>query len=188
MPYSDYYHSINVNQSLANSRTVKNNLSDRRIIVDKKSRLMIDSFKSTYSILDRIAVSLISIYEDVENKPLYFHDFIDYVKTKIDIDSNKYLVALESIAAELYHQNENGTLKEYKVWRDAIEHNYFFLIKDEHQIEHVKSKYEYLNRIEFAAIENFENKTLHLLQLCRSAIFTLVFLLREECCQRHFRH
>ena len=137
---------------------------------------------------DRVAVATLSIFDDVESKPMYFHDFMDYLKNKIDVPNKVYLIALESIAQELYHQNEFATLKEYKQWRDAIEHNYFFLVRDYEKLKEIQTKYSNLENVSFAVQSLFEKRTLHLFQLCRSAIFSLVFLIRDESCERYFKH
>lgn len=170
---------------IQNSISVKNCVRGGYVELNTKNRMLISSFKQAYSILDRIAVSLFSIFDDVESRGVYFHDAFDYLKNKVDIGSKPYLMAIESLAYELDHQNMQGNFREYKTWRDAIEHNYFFL-SDNDDLELVKGRYSNLNRIEIISSDDFNSKCYHLLQICRSAIFTLTFLMRNESCRRFF--
>ena len=95
---------------------------------------------------------------------------------------------MESISFELYHDNPDAIFQEYKEWRDAIEHNYFFLARSNSDIEELKNMYKSLKRISIVVEEEFRNKALHLLHLCRSSIFSFVFLVRSECCVKYFKH
>lgn len=173
---------------LSNSQIFEKRMSENQILISKRSRLLISSFKQTYSILDRIAVAMLSLFKETKDKPMYFHDFIDYIKSKVDIQSKFYLIALESISFELYHGNTNAIFRDYKEWRDAIEHNYFFLAKSDTEMDVIKAKYSDLKRITIVNESEFRNKAMHLMQLCRSSVFSLVFLIRSECCERHFKH
>ena len=184
----NFYNATQENVSLANSRSVQSKFKDSNLYTSFRSRLLIESFKGTYSILDRIAVAFVSIFDDLTDKPIYFHDLADRLKNKTSIKKNKYVIAIESIAYEINHQSENATLNEYKIWRDAIEHNFFYLIKDNATISEVSDKYSNLNRVSFANIHLFTSRTEHFMQLCKSAILTLCFLLREETCLRYYDH
>lgn len=183
-----YYNSLQDSLKGLNLGTFERQSNEKRILIDPRSRMLINSFKQTYSILDRVAVSTISLFDEISSKPMYFHDFTNYLKKKVDISSKKYLISLESISYELHHQNELATLKEYKEWRDAIEHNYFFLTNSETDNSLLLEDYKDLEHVTFAKRDLFENRTMHLMQLCRSAIFSLVFLIRDESCERYFQH
>lgn len=182
-----YYNSWNKSK-ISNSQILKKRTTTSQILISKKTRLLISSFKQTYSILDRVAVAMLSLFKETKDKPMYFHDFIDYIKNKVDIQSKFYLIALESISFELYHGNANAIFRDYVEWRNAIEHNYFFIAKDSSDIDILKSKYSDLKRITIVKESEFKEKTMHLMQLCRSSVFSLVFLIRSECCKRHFKH
>ena len=182
-----FYESLN-KMDLEESNNFKKVIEEDNVLLTRKSRLLISSFKQTYSILDRIAVAMVSVFNAAKDKPIYFHDFIDYFKKKIDISTKTYLIAIESIANELYHANENAVFKDYKIWRDAIEHNYLFLIKSDSNKEEIEQKYDNLERVTFINEDEMINRLMLLQHLCRSSIFSLVFLIRDECCNKYFDH
>lgn len=165
-----YYNSLSENKMPSNHNTVE---MPRKQVRD---RLLINSFKLTYSILDKISVSLFSIFSDLGDKEAYFHSLCDYIKNKGI--RNKYLLSIESIAFELHHQNPNAVLKDYMIWRNAIEHNFFFLDVEEKDIR------TNLKRVTTVSKDKFISSTMHLLQLTRSCIFSLVFLIRDEACMK----
>ena len=174
----DYYHSVakDINISLYNKVVIsKTDLSN--VKNDTKTTLLIRSFKQAYSILDKIAIGLLNLFELTYDR-IYFHELNDYLSRNEDFKDNFYSLAIASIANEISHQNEKASFKEYKNWRDGIEHNYFFLIDKEMQKSHD------LKGVSFVKRDLFEEKTLHLLELCRSAIFSFVFLARDISCKK----
>lgn len=176
--------SIKIKHSFTVESKIKNDFFQRNV----KSRLLISSFKQAFSLLDRIAVSILSIYPDLNDNNYYFHDFMDYVRSNVNMENKTYLIALESLAFELYHQNPTASFGEFKIWRDAMEHNYFFILKNDVTKSTANTKFEHLRRVSYEEEETFRLKTIQILQICRSAIFSLVFLMRDECCQKFFNH
>lgn len=183
--YFFYCYQNNLN-SIAEELKISSNTDN--VLLNQSSRYLINSFKNAYSILDRITVSLFSVYEEIPQKKIQFHQLTSYIKKHIDITRNRYLVSLESLSIELFHQNPNATLEEYKTWRNDIEHNFFYLSRSKTN-EIIKiPELNHLKNVTIVNIDNFSSRTEHLLQISRSAIFTLVFLIREECCIRFHRH
>jgi len=141
------------------------------------------SFRLCFGILDKIAEGVCSLFEleIKDGESIYFESFWNNQKapkdrwSKINSIKNIHLTALYSIACDL--NKRNGEFGFYKIWRNRLEHGVFSLTKSD------DSDYKMLTEklfSEHTTTTNFENKTKHILQLTRSAIFSFVFCVRQE--------
>lgn len=140
------------------------------------SSLIVNAFKSAYSILDRIGLSIIEIFEinpvekGMDPSQLYFLNMWD--PSLIDpllFDRNIYLQSLYSIAKDL-DRTDFSALRKFKKFRNAFEHKNFHIVK--------KRIPTYVS-IQIAEYE-LVNNTEQLLILTKSAIMSFIFLVRLE--------
>lgn len=152
--------------------------SDSYLLNTSSSDYLIQSFKSAYSILDKIARA-VYLALDLEQKDIYFHNCWKRVKTSRVENTNRYLFALYSIACDLSETSKYSAFREYKEWRNLIEHEFFFLSND-------SPAANYNNDIMSKSINvvEFKEKSYYMLQLCRTAIFSFTFFIRHESKKR----
>ena len=123
------------------------------------------SFRLCFGVFDKIAQA-ICVFFDLpknEHEPIYFETFWEKNEVrwkKINGTMNVFLTGLYSIATDL--SKRNGEFGFYKEYRNKLEHDLLILNNP----------------------EEFKKNTLHLLQLCRSAIFSFAFCVRIELIQR----
>ena len=98
---------------------------------------------------------------------------------KINLIDNIHLTALYSIACDL-NSNE-GEFGFYKRWRNRLEHGVFSIVKSNNKELQTILDSQFA---EFAFENDFIDKTFHLLQLTRSAIYSFVFCARQELIDR----
>lgn len=141
------------------------------------------SFRMCFGILDKIAQGILYLFDlkKSNNENVYFESFWKNPKApdgrweKFNDVQNIHLTALYSIACDL--SNHNGEFNFYKKWRNQMEHDVFSLIPaDSNEQEIIKSELF----SETITIEEFEDKSFHLLQLVRATIFSFAFCCREE--------
>lgn len=129
------------------------------------------SFKITYSILDKIGNAILnSLNIPRIDRHTYFEDMFGHYEDKLTSVNNISLCALYSLSLEL--NQSNGNLKYYKKLRNIMEHETNLKITED-----VKIKFNEEEKIISAAV--MKDMTLDLMKLTRSAIFSFVFLLRE---------
>lgn len=139
------------------------------------------SFRQCFGILDKIAEGICHLLDleikDGEN--IYFESFWNSNKSpsrwsKINEFKNIHLTALYSIACDLNKQN--GEFGFYKIWRNRLEHGLFSLTSS----DYIDKNWENEQFAEKTTEDDFEDKTKHLLQGTRAAIFSFVFCVRHE--------
>ena len=170
-----YFLFISENDSKLNyirDEEIKDYFINESIINNSNSDYLIQAFKSAYSILDKIGRAIYLALE-IKQKDIYFHNCWKKIKETNLGDHNRYLIALYSIACDLSDTSKYSAFKEYKDWRNLIEHEFFFLIKEDANIEAIKQEFTVIKG--FVKIDEFKEKTHYMLQLCRSAIFFLRF-------------
>ena len=86
------------------------------------------------------------------------------------------MIGLYSIACDLNHKLE-GELSFYKQWRNALEHSFVFVYKNE-KPENIETSLAYYEEPVFISESEFVESAEHVLQLTRSAIFSFVFAVR----------
>ncbi len=129
------------------------------------------SFKITYSILDKIANGIIDCLGFTRiDRHTYFEDIFGHYKPQLEPIKNISLCALYSLSLEL-NQN-NGNLKYFKKLRNIIEHETQLNIFSDGEIE-------FSEEDKTISTETFKQLTLNLMKLTRSAIFSFVFLIRD---------
>lgn len=141
------------------------------------------SFRMCFGILDKIAEGLVYLFDLPTEKrgKIYFEQFWgDNGKPKgrwerLNLLDNIHLTALYSIASDL--SKEGGEFAFYKKWRNKLEHGVFSLRGG------TQDSYQLLDDdlcSTFTGEKEFKEKTLHILQVTRAAIFSFVYCCREE--------
>jgi hypothetical protein len=148
-------------------------------VITPKMELMRSSFRICYGILDKIALGVCKLF-NVPAKRIHFETFWEDAKIKplLNHTKNLHLNALYSIACDL--NTASGELKHFKNWRNKLEHN-LLIIKD--TLDSSEDHLKVFEDKEFVAVVNtndFETKTLHLLQLTRAAIISFVYCVRLQ--------
>lgn len=149
------------------------------------------AFKACYSILDKIALSICEQFGFTvdKNEKVYFESFWKKQHAKESdtkekrwqevnaIESNPSLFALYFQSTEL--NSKNGEWRDFKTWRNAMEHGYFVLASNKEGL----APYGILDRsfrVVHAKYNFFEDRTAELLRFVRSAIFNFTFCIRRE--------
>lgn len=140
------------------------------------------SFRLCFGILDKIAHALCELFELAQPEDnIYFESFWKSNEkrwNKINSIKNFSLIALYSQATDL--NSKSGEWSLYKNWRNSLEHEMFILEGAPETVFDPFSVYKGKFPVQRVSSEEFRLKTLHLLQLVRSAIFNFVFCVREE--------
>jgi tetratricopeptide (TPR) repeat protein len=139
------------------------------------------SFRLCFGILDKIAEGICHLLdlEIKEKESIYFESFWSSTQVKsrwkkINSFKNLHLTALYGIACDL--NKKEGEFGFYKRWRNKLEHGLFSLTTS----DYVEEKWLNKQFSENTFLDDFENKTKHLLQFTRAAIFSFVFCARQE--------
>jgi LA2681-like HEPN len=148
-------------------------------VINSQSEALRASFRICYGILDKIALGICKLY-GTGGGNIYFERFWEDKNRKevLEKQKNIHLNALSSIANDL--NSKRGELKHFKKWRNKIEHNLLILQ------EKTKLNIDVFNILDdkdFVAavdINEFKEKTIHLLQLTRAAILSFVYCIRLE--------
>lgn len=148
-------------------------------IITSKSELLRTSFRICYGLMDKIALGICKLY-NLDSKRIYFESFWNDSKRKEEINKlkNVHLNALYSIACDL--NSQNGELKHFKNWRNKLEHNLLILSHESENFIDVLKLYEDSDFVAIVDFQEFKNKTLHLLQLTRAAIFSFAYCVRIQ--------
>lgn len=153
-------------------------------VIGLASEKLRTSFRMCFGIFDRIAHAICYFFElrQSPNEDIYFEKFWYNPKKperwqKINQLSNIHLSALYSIACDL--NDRSGEFGLYKEWRNRLEHEIMILRNDEASPDLLKVLEDetFLNS---HPIITFQNNALHLLRLCRSAIFSFAYAIRQE--------
>lgn len=144
------------------------------------------AFRICFGVLDKIgnAIALLFDLQLKTNKgkvrSSYFHTFWELEDEdrlqKFEAYDNEGLIGLYSIACDLNHKLE-GELSFYKQWRNALEHSFVFVYKNE-KPENIETSLAYYEEPVFISESEFVESAEHVLQLTRSAIFSFVFAVR----------
>ncbi len=137
---------------------------------------LLKAFKLCYTILDKIALGLISAIAPNQLKTkndVYFWKCFEQghpIQKQLFKGQNEYLLTLYSISKDLELQ---GVFSEFREWRNKIEHS--IVILEENVLSSADNEYLYkINKREFI------EKTELLFQLTRSAIFSYCYFLRRS--------
>jgi tetratricopeptide (TPR) repeat protein len=165
----------------------KDNILYQNVVNDVTNGIRIERLRTSYrlcfGILDKIAEGICYLFTlDIGQKEnIYFESFWGSPTQKqerwqkINLLKNIHLTALYSIACDL--NSSHGEFGFYKRWRNRLEHGVFSIVKSrEKELQVILEK----QFAEFAFEKDFSDKTLHLLQLTRSAIYSFVFCARQE--------
>jgi hypothetical protein len=145
--------------------------------IELKNSFLSLSFKTCYSILDKIGAEIfkalgIEIEKYNKNKKqknnIYFLNMWDLeLITDEHYLDNFYLVSLRSIAKDL-DSSEYSALREFKFIRNKLEHDSLIIIHDEKLKGHFKETSSFLKK-------DLIEKTLLLLMLTKSAMLTFTY-------------
>ncbi len=172
-----YYQSLQTETSLEYDARFSELLDGE--IINSQTEMQRTSFRICYGILDKIALGICKLY-NLENKRIHFENFWDETKRNAQINQvkNIHLNALYSIACDL--NTTTGELKHFKNWRNKLEHNLLVLKDTSKNSFDIFKLFVDEEFVAIADVKDFENKTLHLLQLTRAAIFSFVFCVRLQ--------
>ena len=129
------------------------------------------SFKVLYGVLDKIASAILIVFDiDKKKKSIHFENFFGQFK-ELDGSENIHLHALYSLSLDLSRNEGNkvGSLKIYKDIRNKLEHN---LLLFDHEVTNIEKG--------TITAADFEKYLIELLRVTKSAIFSLVYLIRTE--------
>jgi len=150
-------------------------------VINSQTETLRTSFRICYGILDKIALGICKLY-GIDSKRVHFETFFDDKKKnrkdEFDKIRNIHLNAIYSIACDL--NTQTGELRHFKNWRNKLEHNLLVLKDNNDFTPDVLRIFEDEEFIAVADIDEFNQKTLHLLQLTRSAIFSYVYCVRLQ--------
>lgn len=94
-------------------------------------------------------------------------------------ETQKYLVALYTITTDL--NSTKGEWGDLKIWRNAIEHRILVIIEENTYSSDPLQVIDEQTRGDIkVSKEEFFSRTLHFLQITRSAIFSFAFCVRTE--------
>jgi hypothetical protein len=162
---------------------VRNQFANEGVLFSHQATDLIQSFKICFSILDKIATAC-NLAWSVTNKKVHFHTYFKerVVRQKIDsLPNNLFAIALFSISQDLDTQSPYAAFSEYKDWRNAAEHQNLYLVSEDANIS--KFKKDYPNVDYFVRKAEFKEKTVYLLHLCRSAIYSFTWAIRKQTIQ-----
>lgn len=151
-------------------------------MIDPNTELLRTSFRICYGILDKIALGICKLYDvtrDGEN--ILFESFWKSNKErweKLNQIRNPHLSALYSIACNL--STKGGELKEFKEWRNKLEHKILILKNTDDGQPDTLRVYEDEDFIAVIDFLEFEKKAMHLMQLTRAAIFSFIYCVRLQ--------
>lgn len=131
-----------------------------------------NSYKCSYSILDKIANGVLLLFGIEKRKRTYFEDFFGVYKDELERVSNIHLAALYSMSLDLssnVESNTVGSLGYFKVVRNEMEHGLFKISSMPTELDNYSMN-----------TTDFEKLSFELLRLTRSAIFSFVHLIRKE--------
>lgn len=151
-------------------------------IINSQTEFLRTSYRICYGILDKIALGICKLY-DLDSKRIFFETFWDETKRKVELDKvkNIHLNALYSIACDL--NTKTGELKHFKNWRNKLEHNLLILKDKKEFIPDTLKIFEDEEFVVVADVNDFNQKTLHLLQHTRAAILSYVYCVRLQTIQ-----
>jgi len=141
------------------------------------------SFRVCFGVLDKIGVAVCDLYElHPQNNIVYFQNFWqldkDNRREKFEEVKTAGLLALYSIATDL-NDRKNGELSFFKAWRNDLEHKFVVVHKNGTVIDNYSTYSFFDNMLFIQESELIENLKI-LLQLTRSAIFSFVYMVRED--------
>ncbi len=148
-------------------------------IINSQAEMLRTSYRVCYGILDKIALGICKMY-DLDSNMVFFERFWADPKRKEQLEQkrNFHLNALYSIACDL--NTKTGELKHFKDWRNKLEHNLLVLKDKTNPSPDILKIFEDNEFAVVVDITEFREKTLHLLQLTRAAIFSYVYCARLE--------
>jgi hypothetical protein len=154
------------------------------------SEMLRTSFRLCFGVLDKIGRAVCDLFELADPaEPIYFESFwrprgsnlSEKQKqrwSRVNSIESFPLLAMYSQATDL--NSHGGEWGMFKAWRNDLEHEMLVLTRSEKEpldLYGTLGGTRSLHRVQY---DDFEKKTLHLLQLTRSAIFNFVFCVRHE--------
>lgn len=169
-----YFESKFTDSSKFDYESCYSELNDQEIINIRAEKLR-TCFRLCFSILDKLAIFLCQYFSLKIKDNTAYNNFWRDNKSILEEKENFALIAINSIICDL--NEKNGEFGFYKKWRNALEHHILFLVPDTFELCN-DSTHTYVK------ISEFENSLLNLIQLTRSAIFSVVFAIVEDLRQK----
>lgn len=154
-------------------------------IIESRAEFLRTSFRICYGILDKIALGICKLFKlTKEGQTVHFESFWKSNPSHWEIlneSRNIHLHALYSLACDL--NTKSGELKDYKRWRNLLEHKVLIFRNLESNPSDDLNLLGDRDFIDDIDINDFNGRTLHLLQLTRASIFSFVYCVRLETIQ-----
>ncbi|MBT3379349.1 MAG: hypothetical protein HN742_26355 [Lentisphaerae bacterium] len=151
--------------------------------VGTAAEMLRTAFRLCFGILDKVARGVCGLFELADAKEtIYFESFWRGQPErweKINLLDNYPLLGLFSQATDL--NARNGEWGFYKDWRNALEHNLLVVTDEDSSPIDPFGVLSAEPTAPVLGLTAFRDRTLHLLHLVRSAIFSFVFCVRQEC-------
>ena len=186
-----YFKSISDNElkwEVFDNEVVFTELYDNEYI-NIKSEMLRTSFRLCFGILDKIAQGICNLFELAYLKePIKFENFwkprgsgqSEMQKTRWDKINNIENMSLNALYAQATDLNlKNGEWNFFKDWRNSLEHN-FLVLEEESKHDDPLNLNKFAENFIVVKTDEFNEKTLHMLQFTRSAILNFVFMVRNE--------
>lgn len=187
-----YYESLEINRE--NWNPFDNEVSFTELYEDEavglRPEMLRTSFRLCFGILDKIARAVSEFFSLSDpNESIVFESFwrprgkrLNKKQQerwdKINSIENFSLLALYSQATDL--NSKEGEWSNFKKWRNYLEHESLILTRTSNKPLDIYGALKKSSRIIRVNYLEFQEKTLHLLQLTRSAISNFVFCVRME--------
>ncbi len=175
-------------------KSYENELSFTELYEDESvglcSEMLRTSFRLCFGILDKIAHAICELFDMSEpDEPISFERFWrprgkglspkqQERWEKVNSIENYSLLALYSQATDL--NSHSGEWDDFKKWRNALEHELLILTRGSGKPLDIFKAIKSSRHIVSVDYDEFKDRTIHLLQLTRSAIFNFVFCVRTE--------
>jgi hypothetical protein len=155
--------------------------------VSIRTELLRTSFRLCLGLLDKIALGVCELFDVADpQEKLYFESFWQPAAKKGKASTrwntlaakrdNPSLVALYSQATDL---RSDGEWALFKTWRNDLEHRFLILTQEEAPSDLWNARAGTFET-RCVTLTEFTDRTLHLLQFARSAIFNFTFCARHE--------
>jgi tetratricopeptide (TPR) repeat protein len=140
-------------------------------------------FRLCFGILDKIAMAICELFDFTpQSGKVYFQNFWqldrDNRRERFEKIKSPGLLSLYSIATDL-NEYKNGEWKEFKQWRNSLEHG-FFVVTESRDVNDVYQSYRFTKDIELVYVKDFEYFVKQMLHLTRSAVFSFAFTIRSK--------
>ncbi len=185
-----YWQSINENSQIFNEAIwpLKHQSSVLTEETGPKTELLRASYRTSYSILDKIGSALCDMFDMPSTPKRIYFDKLWLLPRKMQTDSVKYrwpkmnsmarfpLIGLFSLATDLDH--DSGEWSHFRDWRNALEHRGLFIVSSSGDTD--TEKYELNKYFQVVSITEMVEQCLRLLQATAGAIMNFALCVKHN--------